>query len=158
MELYLDLAPGGNIPNYTMLSLNDNGFFTGEYFGVEGMQADPTLILESEFSGQFDVIEKIDEYSYSLQLAEINYAKEIGTEWSDGRVPYRATTASGLDNGKHFILYAPGTPIEKIPQDTRNWSTTYWDLDPYHEPPRNLSCWVLRNMETNRGFFSRDEY
>lgn len=158
VELYLDLAPGGNIPDYTMLSLNDDGFFTGEYLGMEGRQAEPTLVYQNEFSGQFTEIEKIDEYSYSLQLTTMNYTKEIGSEWADGHIPYQATTANGLDNGQSFILYAPGTPVEQIPQDTRNWSTTYWDLDPYNEPPKNLNCWLLRNTTTNRGFFSRDEY
>ena len=60
---------------YTSLTLHPDGSFEGVYSDVENVAAEEYprgTRYYCEFSGKFDEITKIDEYSYSMRLAELD--------------------------------------------------------------------------------------
>jgi hypothetical protein len=101
---------------------------------------------------QFNNIEKINEYSYKMTLAEIATEKNTGEEWIEDEIRYIASDPYGIDGGTDFILYLPNTPITEVSEEFLSW----W---PYRygqqsDPKETLSCYGILNVATQNGFFN----
>ena len=68
----------------TVFSIEEDGSFSGEYFdtdmGVMGEDYPNGTMYQSIFTGKFSGIQKVNEYTYSMQISELNYEREVGTE------------------------------------------------------------------------------
>ena len=69
------------------------------------------------FSGRFLNIEKVDEYSYSMTLSELNCDDEGGEEWIEDGICYVPAAPYGMEDGETFVLYLPDTPTDGLDED-----------------------------------------
>ena len=74
-----------------------------------------------EFSGKFTDIEQIDEYSYTMNLSEININSKKDSEWIQDGIRYIPSDPYGLEKGKDFIFYLPQTPLEGLSEEFLSW-------------------------------------
>lgn len=148
----------------SLITLNRDGSFTGFFLDSEmgdvgeGYPNGSAYICE--FSGKFANIEKIDEYSYKMTLAEVTTEKPIGEEWIEEDIRYVASEPHGLYDSTtgqpctEFIFYLPDTPIDQLSEEFLTWWPYRYDQD--GEAKTTLSCYGILNVATNFGFFTAD--
>lgn len=140
----------------TVLSLNKDGTFVGNYhnsdMGDTGYDYPNGTEYVCSFSGRFDNFEKINDYSYTMTLAELKTETEETKEWIEGEIRYIASSPYGIDEGNRFILYLPQTPTSDVPEEFLSWWPHFFT--PQEERPDTLSCYGILNLSTNYGFFS----
>lgn len=106
------------------LFMEDGGRFTLNYhdsdMGSGGDGYDATLYI-CEASGRFDQVQKIDDRTYTMHIAELNLTNEPGTQWitqeDGGRLLHIASDPYGLEGTDTVTVYLPGTPISNIPDE-----------------------------------------
>ena len=148
----------------TIITLNRDGTFTGWYLDSEmgeigeGYPKGSAYICD--FSGRFENIKKVDEYSYQMTLTGVKTEKPVGAEWIEDGIRYVASDPHGLNdpyNNKkcvEFIFYLPDTPVDQVPEAFLTW----W---PYRytqkaAPKATLSCYGILNVTTGFGFFTTE--
>lgn len=141
----------------TQLTLHSDGSFDGIYhdsdMGISGEGYPHGSVFICNFSGQFDDIKQINDYSYSMTLKEITTQNQIGEEWIEDDIRYIASSPYGLEQGKEFILYTPETPIDELSEEFLSWWSNRYLLHD-KEPLITLSCYGLYNQEMGYGFFT----
>ena len=145
----------------TIITLNRDGTFTGWYLdsemGETGEGYPNGSVYICDFSGRFENIKKIDEYSYQMTLTGIQTEKPVGEEWIEDEIRYVASDPHGLNNPDNnqecveFIFYLPGTPVDQVPEAFLTW----WPYRYTQEtaPKTTLSCYGILNVTTESGFF-----
>lgn len=155
------LFASGASSSGTELVLNQDGSFAGQHFDHENATGDGyskgTCYL-CDFSGRFENIRQITPYIYSMTLAELDTEKEEGEEWIEDDVLYIAARPYGLEDGEEFLFYAPGVPLEEIPEEFLSW---WMGRGSYQEDAgsrQTLPCYGLFNIATGEGFlqYERD--
>lgn len=115
----------------TMLTIDADGSFSGEWFdgelGVTGEEYPNGTMYQSDFSGQFTQPVKVNAYTYSVQIHELNYEEEIGREEIRDGVLYCYGDAYGLEEAENILIYLPGAPLAELPEEFRSW-VGYYDL------------------------------
>lgn len=131
----------------TSLILDRDGSFHGIY-----KDADMYEISICIFSGQFNQIEKVNEYTYSMKLADLKYKYKVGKKWkkNSGEI-YTATDAYGLEKGKTFYLYTPQAPRKKLSKEFLSWDTGKYI---FKKEPKKLKYYGLYNKKMGYGFFN----
>ena len=138
----------------TELYFDGGGYARGVYhdsdMGDSGEDYDATMYL-CNFNAKFRLNEKIDEYTYSLQLEWIEQAETVGETWIEDRVRYIGASPYGMDNGGEFLLYLPGRPTEDLTEDCVSWifMAEGWNWD---ERGSTLSGYVLYNVNAGTAF------
>lgn len=134
------------------VTLNADGSFTGDYHdadvGDKGDAYPGGTVYVSKFNGKFDAIIKNLDGSYDLTLCEMNTEKPQGEEWIEEGVRYVASSAYGLDGGKFFTLYAPGTPLEGLSAEFLSWIPDTMKAD------GKLTCYTLWNRAQEQGLYA----
>lgn len=104
-----------------------------------------------DFIGFFDQLEKVDDFTYKMNLSSISFKEKPAQEEEiiDG-VRYIYTGAYGLD-GEEFYLYLPGSKLADLPQAYRDW-VGYHNLEAVQE--EELSFYGLYNVNGELGFSS----
>lgn len=137
----------------TILSVNENGAFTGNFHDRNGGEIGDSYpngtYYTSEFSGRFGNIKKINDYTYSMELLEIYTKDAEGKEWIEDGVLYVASVPYGLDEGKEFIFYTPDAPTAGLSEDFLFWNGSYY----YGEIPVKLGVYGIENVSMGYGFF-----
>lgn len=141
----------------TYMVIQPDGSFSGEFFdsdyGASGDgYPDGTLYL-CEFEGQFTQPVKVNDNMYSMQIAEINYGEEPGTEEIKDFMLYCYTDAYGLEGAEEILIYLPGTPLSELSEEFRNW-IGYYDLAETKED--KLPFYALNVKPEEYGFTSYD--
>jgi len=131
----------------TYLTLQPDGSFTGDYG-----DSDADTRYECKFEGQFTDIQQISDCCWVMKLGDVTTEKEEGTTWTKGGIHYIAAGPHGVSGGTEFLLYAPGTPVDLIPAECRNWwpDAYRWrngELD-------SLNGWALCNLNEGTGFYT----
>ena len=144
----------------TELVLETDGSFTGSYHDSDmgDSRAPNGVCYTSVFSGKFDGLTKVDDFTYEMQLAELETEREPGEEWEEDGVLYIASEPYGLDNPGTFCLYVPGAPTADLPEEFCNWikMPRAWE-----EMPPTLDIYGLYNVNAEEGFGAEvdvDEY
>ena len=109
-----------------------------------------------DFSGRFEKIRQIDEYTYSMLLSEIVTEKEEGEEWIKDGVRYIASKPYGLEDGRKFLFYMPGSLIEELSEDCLSSLPGSMSNKKDDADSQMLPCCVLYNKETRRGFLQNN--
>ncbi|MDE6663505.1 MAG: lysozyme inhibitor LprI family protein [Lachnospiraceae bacterium] len=139
----------------TDLFINSDGTFRGNYhdsdMGDTGENYPNGTLYFCEFTGRFDGPEKIDEYTYKLSLASIEYKHEPEKEEIIDGVRNIYSTAYGLDDGEEFYLYLPGTKLAELPEEYLMW-VGYYNLENTTET--ELPYYGLYNVNMEQGFSS----
>lgn len=140
----------------TLLTINADGSFEGEFFdgdlGSAGDGYPNGTMYQSIFSGQFTEPVKVNEYTYSMQIQEINYEK-FGTEEIKDGMLYCYGDAYGLEGAGDFLIYLPGAPLSELPEEFRSW-VGYYDLSGTTDT--TLPFYALNNEARQYGFSSYD--
>lgn len=101
------------------------------------------------FSGQFAQLSKLDDYSYSLTLAELTSDYEEGKEWIEGQILHVSSVPYGIESGTEFILYLPHTPTAGLSEEFLSW----WPGRYGSSTSAALDFFGLFNVEMGYGFF-----
>ena len=140
----------------TLMFLNVDGSFNGQYLDSEMGDNDEAYpngsAYISNFSGKFENIEKINEYSYRMTLSNIETEIATGEEWIEDGIRYVASEPYGLEQGKDFILYLPDAPVDTMSAEFLTW----WPYRYEHnqKPRETLGCYGILNVTTEYGFFN----
>ena len=141
----------------TIMTINEDGSFSGEFFdgdlGVTGEGYPNGTMYQSNFTGQFTQPVKVNEYTYSMQISEMNYGEEFGKEEIIDGMLYCYTDAYGLEGSEEILIYLPGAPLAELPEEFRSW-VDYYDLSNTTET--ELPFYALNNEPNQYGFYSFD--
>lgn len=140
----------------TELIIYPDGSFSGQYsdseMGSNGADYPNGTVYICDFSGKFSDITKTSDTSFSMTLNDISLKYETGKEWIEDSIRYIASTPYGLEGGKDFIFYLPDASLSQFDDEFLLW----WPLKYEHNdtPFEALSCYSIRNLATEEGFFS----
>lgn len=147
----------------TLLTLNADGTFTGEYSDSDMGDMDDTYpngtLYLCSFSGRFEVLSS-DGYATSLRLAELTCKDEPGrTELVDGvrRIysePIGLYVYEEERLAENLILYTPDTPVATLDEEMLYW----WPGHFKDVTPDTLECCALWSPESGAAFFSCSEF
>ena len=150
----------------TVLTLNPDGSFVGDYSDADGLTH-----YVCQFHGQFGKVEKITDASWLLTMEELELdtSHSVGEEWDepygDYMFHYISSAPNGFDGadgtalkqGAQFMLYSPeatghepGTELYGA-AEFQSWMHGRRE---FNSEDDILGCWGLQNMETGRGFFA----
>lgn len=139
----------------TELFINSDGSFEGLFndsdMGDSGEAYPNGTRYSCSFKGRFDSLERVDEFTYKMKLASLEFAEEPGKEELADDVRYIYSTAYGLDDGEEFYLYLPGAKLAQLPEGYRSW-VGYYDLERTTET--ELTFYGLYNINVENGFSS----
>lgn len=139
----------------TRMTIKEDGSFSGEFFdgelGLTGEDYPKGTMYQCDFTGQFTEPEKINDYTYSMQISEIEYRKESGTEEIIDGVLYCYSTPYGLDGADNILIYLPGAPLQELPEEFRSW-VGYYDISGTED--KELPFYGLYNEKEQCGFSS----
>ena len=135
----------------TEMRILPDGAFSGEFHDADLGDTGPaypdgTLYLCS-FTGQLRLGEQIDGQTWKLRVEQLT-ADESPAESIEGGTRYVTTEPYGISEGDEMILYAPGTPLETLPEDMVFWTHAQF-LDPQ---PDALEGWFLCSVKNESGF------
>ena len=154
LEFWFSSGAGGWA---TLLYVNEDGSFYGEYFdgemGAIGDDYPSGTMYRCDFKGQFTQPVKVNDYTYSMQIREMFYEKEAGTEEIIDGVKYCYSDVYGLEDAEDILIYLPGAPLEELPEDFRSW-IGYYDLEQAQE--KQLPFYALNNEVYQNGFVGND--
>ncbi|MBQ7241899.1 MAG: copper amine oxidase N-terminal domain-containing protein [Firmicutes bacterium] len=101
-------------------------------------------------SGHFSIPKKVNDYTYSMELLDIEYENEIDKEEIMDEIKFIYTTAYGLDGGKTFHIYTPDAPVSQLPEEFKSW---VYDLR-VNPDQEKLGFYGINNLVENYGFTS----
>lgn len=141
----------------TILSVDADGSFVGEYsdgeMGSCGDNYPNGTIYQCDFDGKFSQPVKVNEYTYSVQILDLHYEKEVGAEEIKNDTRYCYSAAYGLDGAEEIMIYLPGAPLTELPEEYRSW-VGYYDLSTTSDT--ELPFYGLYNEVEQCGFSSYD--
>ncbi len=115
----------------TRMMIQEDGSFSGEYhdsdMGVTGDGYPNGTQYSSIFRGRFAAPEKVNDYTWSTTITQLDYEQEADTEEILGGVRYIYSEAYGLQNAQRILIYLPGAPLTELPLDFLSW-VGYYDL------------------------------
>ena len=137
----------------TLLAVRPDGSFYGEYHDTDMGGGEPGIHAvqwNCKFTGRFAQPVQVNDYTYSMGIAEISYEKEAGTEEVIDGIQYYYTAPYGLEDAEEILVYLPGAPLGELPQEFRGWVG-------YYENTRDkLPFYALNNESHQQGFGSYD--
>lgn len=142
---------------YTELFIDGDGTFRGTHMdsnmGDIGDDYPGGTVYFCEFTGMFDHLEKIDDFTYKMKMISLTFKEEPEKEEITDGTRYIYSTAYGLDGGEEFYLYLPGAELSALPEEYRNW-VGYHNLE--NTTGTELPFYGLYNINTGDGFSSSE--
>lgn len=141
----------------TVMTIEEDGSFAGTFsdsdMGDYGADYPNGTLYLCNFNGQFTQPEKVNDYTWATQIAEIHYEQTPDTqEIIDGTLRIY-TDVYGLEDAEDILIYLPGTPLEGLSQEFLGW-VGYYGSD--IEEKTVLSYYALNNETHQYGFRSYD--
>jgi len=141
----------------TELTLYADGSFSGLFndsdMGDRGEGYPYGTRYTCSFRGEFGDFVRQSSYSYAMTLKNLTTEQSAGEEWLEDGVRCISSGAYGIEGGSKFILYTPQTPLSELSEDFLMWRQSY--LLEKREPEK-LSCYGIRNVKMEQGFFTYD--
>lgn len=154
LEFWFSSGAGGWA---TIMTVKADGSFSGQFFdgdlGVTGDGYPNGTMFLCDFTGQFTQPVKVNEYTYSMQILELNYAEEAGKEEIKDGMLYCYTDVYGLEEAEDILIYLSGAPLAELPEEFRSW-VGYYDLS--YTTDTELPFYALNNEALQYGFSSYD--
>lgn len=136
----------------TELTLESDGSFTGYYhdsnMGDTGVGYEDGTVYICNFTGKFTTPEQINEYTYTMRLADIQIEGTPGEEYLDNDQRFIYSEPYGFDNAEEFFIYLPGAPISELPEGITGWLRS--SMNPDEEDI--LPCYGIYNAGGEEGF------
>ncbi len=137
----------------SVLDLNKDLSFTGAYDDIDmGDFSDDYpegTAYTCEFSGKFGNLKKINDYTYSMELIELETKEKPGKEWIEHGIKYYATEAAGIDGCEEFFLYTPDAPTYELSEEFLWYGPWLYDGEIGDE----LNYYGIYNPQDDIGFF-----
>lgn len=139
----------------TTLNVFDDGTFSGNYhdtdMGAGGANYDCTFST-CTFIGAFKNVEKVNDYTFSVEVDYLNYLNEAETEEIKDGYRYVYTEAYGVSGTDTFYIYTPDAKISDLPDEYKSWGYNMIDA------PKNqkLGFYGIYNITEKLGFVSND--
>ena len=150
-EFYFASGAGGW---RTFLTIRPDGSFYGSYsdseMGSVGENYPNGTYYLSEFEGKFSEPVKVNDYTYSMELLKLEYAKPCDTEEIIDDVLYKYCEAYGITGTEEVLLYLPGAPMKDLPQEYLNWVRNHME----DSEADTLPFYGLYNVTEQNGFSS----
>lgn len=124
------------------VTLFRDGSFTGVYSDVDmggvGEDHPNGTRYICHFTGKFSNIEKINDYTYTMQLESITAEETEGDEWIEDGLLYIGAVPYGIEGGKEFRFYLPGIQTGEVEsmEDLLPW--ILGRFDDYHQKPDSI--------------------
>lgn len=137
----------------TELTVGEDGSFTGNFhdseMGETGEGYPDGTVYGCTFHGWFSDPQPVDEYSWTVNVT---------VEQDEGQVPeaiednirYVTSPPYGLEKAKTVVVFLPGTPVEKLPEEFMFWS----HLQELAPDAKEISYYAIWNKEDDAGFIS----
>ena len=77
-----------------------------------------------DFSGQFTEPEKVNDYTYSVEIAALDYVEPAGSKEIKDGILYRYTDVYGLSRDGEILIYLPGRLWRSFPRSFAVGSAT----------------------------------
>lgn len=112
----------------TYITVNADGSFSGDFHDNDYTEEDgcEVQITLAQFTGRFESIKKVNDYTYSFKVKSLDYKKPIDTteivDEEFGRTKYIYSTAYGLAEAKTVYLFTKGAPVNELPEEFVNWA------------------------------------
>ena len=153
LEFYFASGAGGW---RTVLQIKEDGSFSGEYsdgdMGSTGEGYPNGTYYYCEFEGRFTQPVKVNDYTYSMKIEEINCENEPETKEIIDETLYYYSTPYGLDGAEEVLLYLPDAPTAELPEEYMSWvRNDMVDFDALQLP-----FYGLYNVTEQNGFSSYD--
>lgn len=130
----------------TNISIEEDGTFTGKYHSTTYGDSPAEYICN--FTGKFSGLDKINEYTYKMQLESMECKERVGEEYYIDQRMCIGAEPYGLEVGKEFILYLPGCNTSDLPSDFLGWVSIAGDVS------QELPFYGIYNIKGKHGFFS----
>ena len=128
-EMYFSSGAGGWA---TVLAINPNGTFYGEYhdseMGVTGDDFPNGTYYRCSFTGQFSTPIPLDQYTYISTVENLDIKTPVGEVTYKEGVKYENTTPYGLENAKEVVFYLPGAPANTLSDSFLTWVTPHYSV------------------------------
>lgn len=142
---------GGAGNSGTILKINKDGSFEGEYHDVDMGSNNPKYprgtIYISKFKGKFTNLTKIDDYEYMVTINDLIYTNSEGEKIDNDGFRVINTKYEGLKNNQDISIFLPGKPSNQIPKELNNWYN-YWE----EKRPNILNKTIIYNIDNFIGF------
>ena len=139
----------------TTLSIRPDGSFSGEYIDSDMGNRDTAYpggtVYQCRFEGQLSSPVRVNDYTYRVEIRNMEYEKEEGTEEIQNGVRYEYTAAAGLESTESLLIYLPGAPWDALPQRFQVWAA-YEGFS--KEAGSILPSYGLYNEARGHGFLS----
>ncbi len=140
----------------TSLLVNEDGTFSGSFYdsdmGSTGEGYQYGTIYESNYTGRFTDLRKIDEDTYVCGIADLALDKPEGEEEIRDEVRYISSAPYGISGGENFVIFMPTTLTKEMPESALSWYTMPRALG--NDVPEGLGCYGIYNVEQMNGFYS----
>lgn len=156
LEMYFSSGVGGW---YTVITINADGSFFGEYIDSEAENASDYpngSVYISKFTGQFSKLIKVNDYTFALTVENIEIEGEVGQSYIEDGIRYIVSNPNGLMNNDDsdfamdYLLYTPDAPVLNLNEDFLSW----WPNRTQALKPETLELYGLFNTKTQVGFFT----
>ncbi len=136
----------------TQFTLEDDGSFTGQYhdsdMGDTGTEYPNGTVYISKFTGKFTTPTQINDYTYSMQLENLQAEGTTGEEYYENGQRFIYSDPYGFDNADVFLIYTPGAPMAELPEGFKSWLLAF--MNPNEE--QTLPCYGIYNVGGEEGF------
>ncbi|MCH5303288.1 MAG: RNA polymerase sigma factor [Ruminococcus sp.] len=138
----------------TDINISPDGSFEGSFrdsnMGGNAPEYPYGTVYASDFSGHFDNVKKINDYTYSMTMTDIKYKEKPDTKEISNGYRFIYTTAYGLEKAKTIYIYTPDAPVSKLPDRyLDDMSGVAFDYN-----QKTLGFYGLYNLKEKYGFFS----
>lgn len=138
----------------TELQIDADGRFSGVYsdseMGSVGEEYPNGTYYYCSFEGSFTDAVKLNDYTYAMQLKELNSINEPGESQIIDEILYCSTTPFGIEGADEVLLYLPGAPTAELPEEYLGWVRN--DMEDLEAP--ELPFYGLYNVAEQNGFSS----
>ena len=111
----------------TEMTIQEDGTFTGYYHDWDAYAEDEESyprgsLQECYFTGRFSSPERISDYECRVVVVELTQDGTPGETFPRDGQQVTITTPYGIGLGDSFIIYLPGTPLNRIPPAYSEWA------------------------------------
>ena len=143
---------------YTCIWIEEDGTFTGEFhdseMGETGEGYPDGTVYGCLFHGKMTLGERVDEYCWKMRVEELEMDEGQVAEVIEDGMRFVTCDPYGLKAGNDMLLYLPGTPVEKLPEEFLMWVHLY----AYGEDVTELPFYGLYDPQEDTGFIGEQPY